>query len=131
MRASGVWRSIRHRFSADVLEEAAAPDSLVVEVDRRHVAAALLPRLSRTRRGLWFSTACTRVFPAPGVGALFRAIGEVVSDPDLQLRLRVLPGQVLVLDHLSWRIGRAAGLLHRVDFASPALAALALGFKAV
>jgi hypothetical protein len=131
VRASGVWRSLRHRFSADVLEEAAAPDSLVVEVDRRHVAAALLPRLSRTRRGLWFSTACTRVFPAPGVGALFRAIGEVVSDPDLQLRLRVLPGQVLVLDHLSWRIGRAAGLLHRVDFASPALAALALGFKAV
>ena len=131
VRASGVWRSLRHRFSADVLEAAAAPDSLIVEVDRLHVAAALVPRLSRTRRGLSFSTACTRVFAAPGVGALFRAIGEVVGDPDLQLRLRVLPGQVLVLDHLSWRIGRSAGALHRVDFASPELAALALGFKAV
>ena len=131
VRASGVWRSLRHRFPADLLEAASAPDSLIIEVDRRYVAAALMPRLSRTRRGLWFSTACTRVFAAPGVGALFRAIGAVVSDPDLELRLRVRPGQVLVLDHLSWRIGRSAGSLHRVDFASPELAALPLGFKVV
>lgn len=130
VRASGVWRCLRHRFSPDQLAAAAAPDCLVAEVDRRHVAWTLLPQLSRTRRGLCFSTACTRLFAAPGVAPIVRAVGEVVADPELQLGMRVQPGQVLVVDNLSWRIGRAAGGLERVEFASPTLARLALGFKA-
>lgn len=129
VRASGVWRFLRHRFPSDLLEAAAAPDALVVEADRRHVACALLPRLSRTRRGLAFSTAATRVFAARGIAAVFRAIGEVLADPDLQLRVRLDPGRALVLDHLSWRIARRAPGLHRVEFASPSLVRLGLGFK--
>lgn len=130
-RASAVWRCLRHQFSADLLESAAAPGSLVLEVDGRHVAAALLPRLSRSRRGLSFATACARVFAAPGVGAIYRAVGDLVTDPDLQLRLALAPGQLLVLDHLSWRTVRTAGALHRIEFASPGLVGIGLGFKMV
>jgi hypothetical protein len=131
MRGIAVWRSLRRGFSAEALEAAAAPDALVIEADRGWLSAPLLPRLSRSRRGLFFPTACRRVLAAPGVAPIFRAIGEVVSDPLLQLCVAVEPGRVLVLDALSWRVGRSAGSLHRFEFATPSLAGLGLGFKVV
>jgi hypothetical protein len=131
VRGNAAWRALRRRFSAAALEAAAAPDALVLEVDGWRVYAPLLPRLSRSRRGLHFPTSCARVFAAPGIAPIFRAVGEVVSDPELQICVAVEPHRVLVLDAVSWRVGRSAASLRRLDFASPSLAGLGLGFKAL
>jgi hypothetical protein len=129
VRGSAVWRCIRRRVAADILDAAGAPDALVIEREGRHVAGPLLPRLSRVRRGLCFSTEGTRVFAAPGIAPVFRTIGEVIHDPELELELRLEPGQMLVFDNLAW-VQRGSGA-HRMCFSSPDLVGIGLGFRVV
>ncbi|HEU5058977.1 MAG TPA: hypothetical protein VFU21_20730 [Kofleriaceae bacterium] len=129
VRGNAVWRNLRRRMSPGALEAAAAPDALVIQLGGWRVYAPLLPRLSGNQRGVHLPTACARVFAAPGVAPVFRAVAEVVTDPDVQLCIAVEPGQLLVVDALSWRVGRSAASLRRIDFASPSLVGLGLGFK--